>query len=290
MMAAKPFSSPCLAGSKMSTADGDPLSPTDNTLYCQTVDALQYCTLTRLDIAFSINQLCQHMHTPSTLHWTAAKRVLRYLKWTIDHGLWYTKGPLILHAFSDSDWVGNPDDRHSTTGIGIVLGSSLISWTVKKQTAVACSSTEAEYCAMALATTDLFWLCMLFKDLGIPLFSTPRLWCDNIGALALASNPVYHARTKHIEVDYHFIHEKVLNDDISIKYISTHDQLANIFTKGLSSVRFSFLRDKLMVCSVPISLRGAVNSITATSACSDTSEESRPGSCEDSSLVQNTNR
>jgi hypothetical protein len=103
MLGAKPFSSPCLAGSKMSMADGDPLSPIDTTLYRQMVDALQYCTLTRPDIAFSINQLCQHMHTPSTLHWTAAKRVLRYLKGTIDHSLWYTKGPLILHAFSGSD-------------------------------------------------------------------------------------------------------------------------------------------------------------------------------------------
>jgi len=126
MMGAKPFSSPCLAGSKMSTEDGDPLSPEDTTLYRQTVGALQYCTLTRPNIAFSVNQLCQHMHTP-TLHWTAAKRVLPYLKWTIDHGLWYTKGSLHLQAFCDSDWAGNLDDRRSTTGIGIVLGSSLIS-------------------------------------------------------------------------------------------------------------------------------------------------------------------
>jgi hypothetical protein len=289
MMGAKPFSSPCLAGSKMSTKDGDPLSPEDITLYHQTLGALQYCLLTRPDIALSVNQLCQHMHTPSILHWTAAKRVLRYLKGTIDHGLWYTKGSLHLQAFCDSDWAGNPDDRRSTTGIGIVLGSSLISWTAKKQSVVARSSTEAEYRAMALATTDLFWLRMLFKDLGIPLFSTPHLWCDNIRALALASNPVYHARTKHIEVDYHFIRETVLNGDISIKYISTHDQLADIFTKGLSSTRFSFLRDKLMVCSVPISLWGVVNRIISTSACLDKSEASRPDSCEDSSLVQNSN-
>jgi len=281
MMGAKPFSSPCLAGSKMSTED--------TTINRQTVGALEYCTLTRPDIAFSVNQLCQHMHTPSTLHWTAARRVLRYLKGTIDHGLWYTKGSLHLQAFCDSHWIGNLNDRRSITGIGIVLGSSLISWTAKKQSAVARSRTKAEYRAMALATADLFWLCMLFNDLGIPLFSTPRLWCDNIGALALASNPVYHARTKHIEVNYHFIREKVLNGDISIKYISTHDQLADIFTKGLSSAWFSFLRDKLMVCSVPISLRGAVNRIISTSACPDTSEASRPDSCEDSSLVPNSN-
>ena len=98
------------------------------------------------------------------------------------------------------------------------MGSSLISWTAKKQLVVARSSTEAEYCAMAIATTDLFWLRMLFKDLCIPLFSTPILWCDNIGTLTLASNSVYHARTKHVEVDYHFIREKVLNCDISINY------------------------------------------------------------------------
>lgn len=96
MMGAKPFSSPCITGSKMSNAAGDPLSPTDITTYRQTVGALQYCTLTHSDIAFSMNRLCQQMHNPSTLHWTAAKRVLRYLKGTIDHGLWYTKGPLIL--------------------------------------------------------------------------------------------------------------------------------------------------------------------------------------------------
>jgi hypothetical protein len=266
MLGAKPYSSPCLAGSRMSNTDGDPLSPTDVTTYRQTVGALQYCTLMWLDIAFFVNQLCQHMHNPSTLHWTAAKRVLRYLKGTIDHGLWYTKGPLTLQAFCDSDWAGNPDDRRSTTGFGILLGSSLVSWTAKKQSVVARSSTEAEYRAMAVATADLFWLRMLFKDLCIPLFCTPILWCDNIGALALASNPVYHARTKHIEVDYHFIREKVLNRDISIKFISTHDQLADIFTKGLSSNRFGFLRNKLMVCSVPISLRGADNNILATSS------------------------
>jgi hypothetical protein len=199
------------------------------------------------------------MHNPSTSHCTTAKRVLRYLKGTIDHGLWYTKGSLNLQAFCDSNRVGDLDDCRSTTGVGILLGSSLISWTAKKQPVVARSSIKAEYRAMAITTTNLFWLRMLFNDLCIPLFSTPILCCDNIGALALASNPIYHAITKHVEVDYHFIREKALDRDISIKYVSTHDQPAYIFTKGLSSIRFRFLRDKLMICSVPISLRGADN-------------------------------
>jgi len=97
---------------------------------------------------------------------------------------------------------------------------------------------------------------MLFKELCIPLSVAPVLWCDNISALALASNPVFHARTKHIEVDYHFVREKVLNRDILIKFISTLDQVADVFTKGLSSARFHFLKSKLLVVPPPISLRG----------------------------------
>jgi hypothetical protein len=99
---------------------------------------------------------------------------------------------------------------------------------------------------------------MLFKDIKIPLFIVPTIWCDNVGALALASNPIYHARTKHIEVDYHFVQEKVINYDIAIKFISTANQIADVFTKGLSFVRFLFLKSKLLVISSPISLQGDV--------------------------------
>jgi hypothetical protein len=223
------------------------------------VGALQYCTLTRPDIAYSVNQLCQHLHAPCSTHWTAAKRVLRYLQGTSDHGLFYTKGPLQLNAFCDSDWAGCPDDRRSTTGFAVFLGDCLISWSAKKQAVVSRSSTEAEYRSLSTTTAELFWLRMLFKELGIPLSVAPVLWCDNVSALALASNPVFHARTKHIEVDYHFIREKVLNRDIILKFISTLDQVADVFTKGLPSPRFLYLRSKLLVVSPPISLRGAVN-------------------------------
>jgi hypothetical protein len=102
---------------------------------------------------------------------------------------------------------------------------------------------------------------MLFKELQIPLQATPHIWCDNMGAIALASNPFYHARTKHVEVDYHFIREKVLHKDIAISYLSTHDQRAAIFTKGLTFARFLFLRDKLIIVAPPISLWGAVKTV-----------------------------
>uniref|UniRef100_A0A2N9EVL6 Integrase catalytic domain-containing protein n=1 Tax=Fagus sylvatica TaxID=28930 RepID=A0A2N9EVL6_FAGSY len=268
MVGAKPSSTPTASGSKLSQHAGTPLP--DGTEYRQIIGALQYCTLTRPDIAFSVNQLCQFMHSPTSAHWTAAKRVLRYLKGTIEHGLSFSHSSLQLTAFCDSDWAGNPDDRRSTTGFGIFLGSCLVSWSAKKQTVVARSSTEAEYRAMAVTTADLYWIRMLLQDLHVPLASPPTLWCDNVGALALASNPVFHARTKHIEVDYHFIREKVANKDMTIRFISTGDQIADIFTKGLSTTRFSFLRAKLLVIPCPISLRGAVKEINTIDSITDT--------------------
>jgi hypothetical protein len=257
MLGAKPSKTPIPAGAKLSQFDGDPLPHA--TEYRQIVGALQYCTLTRPDIAFSVNQLFQFMHNPTTSHWTAAKRVLRYLKSSAHHGLFFGKGSLLLNAYSDSDWAGNPDDKRSTTGYAIFLGPCLVSWSAKKQPVVSKSSTEAEYRSMAFATAELYWIRMLLRELHLPLKVPPKLWCDNIGALSLASNPIFHARTKHVEVDYHFIREKVARKDLVTQYLSTLEQVADIFTKGLTSARFFLLRDKLKVCISPISLRGAVN-------------------------------
>jgi hypothetical protein len=154
---------------------------------------------------------------------------------------------------------GDLDDCSSTTGYGVFLRLCLISWCAKKQPTVSHSSTEAEYRALAMTTAKLYWLRMLVKDVQLPILSRPIIWCDNIGALALASNPVYHGRTKHIEVDVHFIWEKVANKDVNLKFISIVDLVADIFTKGLSSTHFNFLKDRLMACLPPISLRGPVN-------------------------------
>jgi transposase InsO family protein len=264
MVGAKPASTPCAAGGKLSRLHGDPLL--DPREYRHIVGALQYCTLTRPDIAYSVNQLCQFLHNPTSVHLTAAKRVLRYLKGTVDFGLHYTKGSLQLNGFCDSDWAGSPDDRKSTTGYGIYLGPCLISWAAKKQAVVAKSSTEAEYRSMALTVAEMYWLRMLLKELHIVLHVMPCLWVDNIGALSLASNPVYHARTKHIEVDYHFIREKILNKDLVAKYISTYDQPSDVFTKSMTTSRFLLLRNKLMVRPLPINLQGDVSNINSTSA------------------------
>lgn len=149
-------------------------------------------------------------------------------------------------------------DIRSTTGFGIFMGHNLVSWCAKKQHTVARSSIEADYRAMAQTAGDLVWLQELFSELLI-LSSTPHvLWCDNKSAIALACNPVFHARTKHIEIDYHFIREQVLNHQIVLYHISSEAQIADIFTKPLSVSRFQLLKSKLMVGNPPISLKGCV--------------------------------
>uniref|UniRef100_A0A5B6Z4V3 Reverse transcriptase Ty1/copia-type domain-containing protein n=1 Tax=Davidia involucrata TaxID=16924 RepID=A0A5B6Z4V3_DAVIN len=252
----KPYASP--TSSKQPTTLVDPFFE-DPTLYRSLVGGLQYLTVSRPDLSFAVNSACQHMHAPHQSHFTAVKRILRYVKGTLSHGLSFHNGPLSLTAFSDADWAGDRRDRRSTTGFCLFLGPNLISWSSKKQPTVARSSTEAEYRSLTYTAADLSWVRMLLQDLRVSLPSPPLLWCDNISAISLASNPVFHARTKHIEVDYHFIREKVLNKELQIHHISTLDQVADIFTKSLPSHRFQYLQSKLMVSTVPINLQEDVS-------------------------------
>uniref|UniRef100_A0A2N9GIC3 Reverse transcriptase Ty1/copia-type domain-containing protein n=1 Tax=Fagus sylvatica TaxID=28930 RepID=A0A2N9GIC3_FAGSY len=158
-------------------------------------------------------------------------------------------GPLTLIVFMDADWARDPSDRRSTSGITMFLGNNPITWMSKKQHTVSCSSIEAEYRSLATGAVELAWLHQVICDLGLYLASAPIIGCDNTNALALASNPVFHGRTKHIEVDYHFIRERVVRGDISLQFISIDDQVADIFTKALPSPRFHRLCSKLLVCS-----------------------------------------
>lgn len=186
------------------------------------------------------------MHQLQNMHYQQLKRLLHYLKGTLDYGIHLTSGELNLQAYSDSDWAGDLQDRKFTSGYCAFLGRNFICWSVKKQSTVARSSTETEYRALAMAATDITWLRRLLTNFGIPQITLTPLYCDNLSAIALANNPIFHARTKHIEVDYHYIRDCISTKEIEVHHLSTVDQVADIFTKALPTSRFKLLRDKLM--------------------------------------------
>jgi hypothetical protein len=190
------------------------------------------------------------------------KRILRYLKFSIHFGLLIKPSTSTqLSIYSDADWAGCPYDRKSTSRFCLYLGDNLISWSFKKQQTMARSSTEAEYRAVAHATAESLRVQSLLREIGITLVQYPILWCDNIGATYLMANPVFHARTKHVEIDYHFIREKVQQKTLDARFISSKDQLADGLTKPIVSARFAFLRDKLNVISSPLILKGHIMEI-----------------------------
>ncbi|GAU11134.1 hypothetical protein TSUD_197580 [Trifolium subterraneum] len=222
----------------------------DPSLYMSIVGSLQYATLTKPDIAFSVNKVCQYMAHPLEPHWTAVKRILKYLQGTTSHGLLLSPSssspPFSLRAYSDPDWATNQDDRRSISRSCIYFGPNLISWGSKKQPLVAHSSTEAEYRSMANTTAELLWIQSLLKELEVP-YLPPTLLCDNLSAVSLAHNPVLHSRTKHIELDIHFVREKVLSKQLQVLHVPASEQLVDPLTKSLSPSSYTSIQAKLKV-------------------------------------------
>jgi histone deacetylase 1/2 len=219
MASCKSASSPLSTSEKLSAFEGEVLGPNDATQYRSIVGGLQYLTLTRPDISFPVNKVCQFLHSPTTVHWAAVKRILRYIKQDTKIGLKISKSRSVLvTGFSDADWAGSLDDRRSTGGFAVFLGSNLVSWIAKKQATASRSSTEAEYKAVANAPAEIMWIQILLEEFGIKCPAMAKLWCDNMGAKYLSANPVFHARTKHIEVDYHFVRERVARNLLQINF------------------------------------------------------------------------
>ena len=196
--------------SSLSLYDGVPFL--DPSLYNNIVGALQYCTITRPEISFSISKVCQFMHSPTTTHWQAVKRILHYLKSTISHGISLQPSTnLFLTCYIDVDWVDCSDDRKSTGGHFCFLGLNLISWSCTKQKVVSRSSAESKYRGLANVISELIWIKTFPTELHIPFFIPPILFCDNLSATHLVAHPILHARVKNIEIDYHFICDCVLH-------------------------------------------------------------------------------
>jgi hypothetical protein len=240
----KPSSIPMDPGHKLHHDDSTPY--TDITGYRTLVGKLLYLTNTRPDIAFPVQQLCQFLDCPTMLHYKAAHKVLRYLKGCPGLGLFFPRtSDTHLVGFTDADWGGCVDTRRSITGYCFFLGNSLICWKSKKQQTVSRSSSEAEYRALASGTCELQWLTYLLRDLQVTLTQQPSLYCDSQSALHIASNPVFHERTKHLDIDCHVVRERLQAGLMKLLPVSGYHQLADIMTKALHPANFHILIVKL---------------------------------------------
>ena len=255
MMDAKPVHTPLLTSPPITLHSSSSLK--DPIEYRTIVGILQYLLITRPDIAFAVNKLSQYMHQLTTEHWILVKRFLRYLCGSSSDGIqlyhdsplslyaFADAGPLSLHAFSDSDWAGNKDDFTSTSAYVVYIGRNPISWSSKKQ------RTVARYRSVAATTAKLNWVSSLLTERGVILPQSPVIYCDNIGATNLCSNPVFHSKMKHVTIDFHFIREQVQNGTLRVSHVSSDDQLADAVIKPLPKSRFLSLKSKIGLITRP---------------------------------------
>ena len=252
MKDAKPVSTPGDPNVKLVANDEVSKSLSNPSKYQSLVGSLLYAAMaTRPDIAYAVGVLGKFNANPSEAHFTAAKRVLRYLKGTVDWGLRYQCKSDELVGYSDADFAGDEDDRHSTTGNVFLLAGSAVSWLSRKQRIVALSTAEAEYVALSSATQEIVSLRKLLSDLNCSeLKSATVLMEDNQSAIAIAHNPVSHARTKHIDIRYHYVREAIQDNVVALKYCPTDEMTADVLTKFLPKRKFEKFREALGLCVI----------------------------------------
>ena len=249
---AKPLASPISPGVTLSKKD----SPTDanemaqmkKVPYREAVGSLMYAAVaTRPDITFAISTLSQFLENPGLLHWEAVKRVLRYLSGTKTHALTYGNEHHDLHGYTDADGASQ-DHRHAISGYAFLIDGAAISWASRKQELVTLSTAEAEYVATTHAAKECIWLRRLTSQLFNNVTSPTTLHCDNQAAIHLATDDNYHARTKHIDIRFHFIRQTIMDGAINIVYCPTQDMTADILTKALPKHKVAIHSQNLGIC------------------------------------------
>ena len=207
------------------------------------------CNVTRPDLAYSVNVISRYVNNYNKNHWEAGKRILKYLKGTLNHGIsyCYDNRAFNLTGYCDSDFAGDVSTRRSTSGYVFELASGPVTWTCQRQKSVAVSTTAAEYVSASLATREAVWLRKLLNDLGHQTADALVLYVDNQNAIRLIKNPEFHKRTKHIDTQYHFVRDQYEANVIDVKYIPSENQKADIFTKALPRDRFKRLCDAIGV-------------------------------------------
>ena len=249
MLGCKPAETPMDTTVKLEESDGS--APVDKGRYQRLVGKLIYLSHTRPDIGFSVSVVSQFMNNPTEKHMTAVIRILRYLKMTPGKGLFFQRTTKKeIEIFSDADWAGSVTDRRSTSGYCSFVWGNLVTWRSKKQSVVARSSAEAEFRAMAQGICEGIWLNRLLEELRVPLKHPMVLYCDNQAAISIAKNPVHHDRTKHVEIDRHFIKEKIEEGVFKVSYTPTNCQTTDILTKALARVNFEDLTEKLGMINI----------------------------------------
>jgi len=207
--------------------------------YAALIGSLMYLAIgTRPDIAFAVNKLAQFTQNPRPIHWTAVKRVFRYLKYTRTHKLTYGGDDELLNTdfniFCDADWASDASNRKSISGYVITMAGGAISWSSKKQTSVALSTAEAEYIAATHVAKQVLWQQSLFMELDFDIPTTSTIFTDNQAAISISHHPEFHSRTKHIDIAYHFLRDLIAEGVLNTIYVNTRENLADLFTKGLS--------------------------------------------------------
>ena len=222
----------------------------DERLYKTIIGCLMYLTATRPDIMNTVSLLSRYMHCASEIHFQAAKRIVRYVKGTIDYGLRFCQVKnFTLHGYSDSDWAGCIDDMRSTSGYCFSFGSAIFSWCSKKQEVIAQSTAKAEYVVVAAAVNQYLWIRKLMANLFMEQKESTQILVDNQAAISIANNPVFHGKTKHFKLKLYFLRQIQKEGEIQLVYYKTESQNADILTKLLPKARYEFLRQRLGVCS-----------------------------------------